>query len=328
MSGGTSNHKELGMGHVYRCLNLASNFDKRSTFLAIEDFGGVKEVCKNKGFQKVIELKKNSNVSEDLKHTIDFIKKKKIDVVVVDIYKVQKLYLKKLAKYVKLVVISDLEKIDYPANLVVNGFIGFNNSVKKNKFNTKCLLGPKYQILDKRFAKIKNKISNKKIILATFGGYDENKIAEKLCKILQNVSNKIEIRIILGPATKKTNKIKQFEKEQKKNIKIITKTNNMPKEISQVSFGICAGGLTTYEFATANIPMAIICQYKHQLKTAREWEKKQMAINLGLNRKNIDKKIIKLFEKILAGKIKRTRKKIVDGYGSKRVSKEILQLMK
>ena len=328
VSGGKSNNRELGMGHIYRCLNLASNFKKGNVFFAIEDFGGVKEVIIKRNFQKIFYLKKNTNLKNDLYDMINIIKKNNIDVIVVDIYKIQQSYLNVLRKYAKLVVISDLEKINFSADLVVNGFVGFKNSIKQNKFNSKCLLGPKYQILDRRFEKIKVKNLNKQKILITFGGYDENNITEKLYEILQNFTNNVDIKIILGPATKKTKKIKQFEKEHKKNIKIITKTNNMPKEISQASFGICAGGLTTYEFAAANIPMAIICQYKHQLKTANEWEKQQMAINLGLNKKNIDIKIIKLLEKIYSKKIKKTKKKIIDGYGSKRVSKEILQLIK
>lgn len=36
-----------------------------------------------------------------------------------------------MRKHVKTVVISDLKKIDYQADLIVNGFIGFKNTIAK-----------------------------------------------------------------------------------------------------------------------------------------------------------------------------------------------------
>ena len=103
----------------------------------------------------------------------------------------------------------------------------------------------------------------------------------------------------------------------------------MRKEISETSFGFCAGGITTYEFATMNIPFAIICQYKHQVLTAKAWEKKKMAYNLGLPSNNTDIKIHKILNKIFSGDINLVQDKgysIVDGFGAKRAANEILKL--
>jgi len=63
------------------------------------------------------------------------------------------------------------------------------------------------------------------------------------------------------------------------------------KSISEARFGLCAGGITSYEFACLNVPFAIICQVKHQLITAKEWEKQEIARNLGLLTKNTPKKL-------------------------------------
>jgi UDP-2,4-diacetamido-2,4,6-trideoxy-beta-L-altropyranose hydrolase len=326
MSGGHSNNRELGMGHVYRCINLASNFDRRNLFFAIEDFGGVSTVLKNKNFKNILQIKKKSNINEDINQTIDFIKMNKIDVVVVDIYNVNLNLLKNISCFAKLVVISDLNKIDFPADLVVNGFIGYKNSIYQNKYGAKCLLGPKYQILDKRFGKISKAKQNKKILLITFGGLDKKNISEQICKIIQNNNYSFKVRIILGSATKKTKYIKKLELNQKSSITIISKTENMIREISNATYGICAGGLTTYEFATRNLPMAIICQYKHQIKTASEWEKSNMAINLGLYQKKNTQKIEKILKRFDEANIKFSKKKIVDGKGSKRIANEIMKL--
>jgi spore coat polysaccharide biosynthesis predicted glycosyltransferase SpsG len=100
----------------------------------------------------------------------------------------------------------------------------------------------------------------------------------------------------------------------------------MYKEIGSVKFGICSGGITTYEFAAKKIPFAIICDEKHQLLTAKIWHKKKIAKNFGIVDKNTPKKISKLllnFEEI--------RKELevgnfVDGKGSKRIRDEILKM--
>ena len=76
------------------------------------------------------------------------------------------------------------------------------------------------------------------------------------------------------------------ELKYSKNLFVVNETKNMRKEISETSFGFCAGGITTYEFATMNIPFAIIFQYKHQLLTAKAWEKRKIAYNLGLPSNN------------------------------------------
>ena len=101
----------------------------------------------------------------------------------------------------------------------------------------------------------------------------------------------------------------------------------MKKEISSARFGICAGGITTYEFATLHIPFAIVCQYKHQILTAKEWHKRKIAKNLGFIQKDV-KKMDVFLNQLMQNKIILNPSTLVDGLGSKRVAKEILKLMK
>tara|TARA_B000000460_G_C21366894_1_gene327886 strand:- start:5 stop:712 length:708 start_codon:yes stop_codon:yes gene_type:complete len=234
-----------------------------------------------------------------------------------------------MRKHVKTVVISDIRKIDYDADLVINGFIGFENTITKNKFGIRCLLGPKYQILNKKYETIKKSNRKKYLILATFGGFDEQNIIQILCQQLEIFLDKIKVKIILGQSTSKSNQVKIIESKFPNNLEIISETNNLKKEILSSRFGICAGGITTYEFASLGIPFAIICQYKHQLATAREWEKNGLAFNLGFPNKKINMKIQKFLKYLIEGNAmnKLESKHIVDGYGAKRVAKEILNLL-
>jgi UDP-2,4-diacetamido-2,4,6-trideoxy-beta-L-altropyranose hydrolase len=304
-SGGVAPNKELGFGHVYRCINLAKKISNNKIFFEIEDYGQVKKLLNKNNFKNIFNLKKNIKLNAEIKETIKIVKNNSIDIVIVDKYKIDKKILKEISRIVKTVYIADLKERKFPVDLVINGFVGYDNQISYNKSKTKCLLGPKYQILDKRFEVQKTK-KKKYDLLITFGGYDENNIIELFLECWDKIERKIKILIILGPGTKRTQQIKKMLKKYPKEITIMNQTSKMFENIAETRFGLCAGGLTTYEFARMNIPFAIICQNKHQLITAKEWEKRKIARNLGTINKNTSKKINGYLTSIIENKIKLT----------------------
>lgn len=328
-SGGKTPKEQLGLGHVFRCINLASTFDKKSIFFLIEDFGGVKKLLNDRNFDNVTLLKKNICTDIDISETIKFIKKKKIDVIIIDKYCLRKNFAKEVGNYVKIVIISDLTNIQYKADLVVSGFIGYKNQKIKNNLGSKCLLGPKFQILDKRFSKINKNKHKKYKLLATFGGFDDNSISELFLNSIEKYIDKIKIKVILGPSTNKSKKIKDLEKKYSNQIKIIQETKNMAKEMSEVEYGISSGGLTSYEFASMRIPFGIISQVKHQLKTADMWEQKGIVNNLGLISNKTPRKIDEFLKKIDENRISlnKIKHKDMDSNGIIRIKGEILKLI-
>ena len=68
-SGGTAYGKELGMGHVYRSINLASHLKKSKIFFLIEDYGSVKQIISQRNFKQVFTLKKDISLKDDLIET-------------------------------------------------------------------------------------------------------------------------------------------------------------------------------------------------------------------------------------------------------------------
>jgi len=324
-SGGRIRKKELGLGHVFRCINLGYQLKSHQIQFLIEDYGSVSPLLHEHGFKKIFNLIPGISINDDIKKTVAHILKNKITILIVDKYGLTNLYVKTLKKIVRVVVISDLKNIEYDSDLVINGFIGFNNKIKTNKFKIKCLLGPKYQILNQQYAK-KQHYKKKYDLLITVGGFDANNLLEIILKKISKYEKKIKIKIILGHATKNKSIISKFITKSNE-ITIINKTNNMKKEISSTKFGICAGGITTYEFAALHIPFAIVCQYKHQIFTANEWHKRKIAKNLGFIQKE-PKKIDLFLNHLMQNKIILNHSNLVDGLGSKRVAIEILNLTK
>lgn len=326
-AGGKAPDKELGFGHIYRCLNLAECFTEADKFFLVEDYGGVRNILYNRNISNVKFLKNEIDFRSDLDETIGYIKQKKIDIIIVDKFKIKLNYLRKIRQHAKTVFISDLYKIDFPVDLVVNGFIGFKNSKSINKYRTKCLLGPRFQILNREFSRMSSPRNKTYQLLATFGGFDEKNLVKILIKELLQLEKKIRVKIILGPATLKSESIKLLAKKYGKCLKTIQKTNSMYKEISDTKYGICSGGITTYEFASQKIPFAVVCQAKHQLKTAKELERKGIAQNFGLVNQETSKKIRLFLEEIAHNKIQiKNRGTYVNGLGALLVSNEILKL--
>tara|TARA_B110000495_G_C22942820_1_gene551732 strand:+ start:171 stop:1172 length:1002 start_codon:yes stop_codon:yes gene_type:complete len=323
-AGGASEKYELGTGHIFRCINLTKKLNKHKIIFAVEDFGGVKQILKQNNLTKIKFLKQDINENEDIKKITKIIYQEKIDLVIVDKFGIKKSYLRKLQKIITTVYISDLLQYEFPVDLVINGFIGLKNERKKNNFGANCILGPKYQILSNTHLPKKQK--KKYDLLITLGGFDKNKILNKLCKILPKYLDQLQIRVILGPVTKKTKDIIKLEKEFPKTLSIIHYSKNIQKEIVNSKFGLCAGGITTYEFALHDVPFFITCQYNHQKITAEYWKKLEYCYGYILPHKKLEPVEIYL-QKIINKKIIRKNRKIkIDNLGSMRVVKEILKL--
>lgn len=318
-AGGKAKKKQLGLGHIFRTLNLVKHLKKNNKiYFLIEDHGGVEKIIERNNFKSYL-YKNKSTISSRISQTKTIIKKLDIDGVIIDWNKIEKKFIAEVKNHVKTIVITDMKNKEIDADLVINGFIGFKNSITKNKYNSKCLLGPNFQILNKEFSKTK-KYKKKNSILITFGGFDENNITEFVLNELKE-NEKVKAKVILGPVTSKTKKLFQLEKKLPKTIKIIKETKNMCKEIKSSEIGICSGGLTSYEFAACGTPFIIICQVKHQLLAAKEWEKEKFAINLGMPNKKNMKNLNDVIEK-LQSKTSKTRK-VIDGRGGQRVALEI-----
>ena len=49
-AGGRAENKELGLGHIYRTINLAKNFNQNNIFFLVEDYGQVSQILRQNGF--------------------------------------------------------------------------------------------------------------------------------------------------------------------------------------------------------------------------------------------------------------------------------------
>ena len=69
ISGGRSQNKEFGLGHIYRAINLAEYFKKFTVYFLVEDYGGALQVLTKKGKKNIHVLNPEISLDEDIKTT-------------------------------------------------------------------------------------------------------------------------------------------------------------------------------------------------------------------------------------------------------------------
>ena len=181
-SGGRISKKQLGLGHIYRCINLSRELLSHDIVFLIEDYGSVSSLLKENNL-KYIKLKPGLSESSDIQTSLKIIKEKKIDLVIADKYGLTNKYSQAIKKITKLVVISDLKNIQYDADLLVNGFIGYKNKIMKNKYGTKSFSDDTF-VSKLMLSKVSSSLDNLTSSLASD------------CSVYTELS--IEIELVLG----------------------------------------------------------------------------------------------------------------------------------
>ncbi len=325
-SGGRIKKKQIAFGHVFRSINLAKKFSKHEIFFLVQDFGGVKLVLEKNKIKNYRQLSKKIKINDEIKIVKKILLKENINILIIDKYNIKKRFFEEISKNVKIVYLSDIKEIQFPVDLVINGFIGFQNKIVRNKYNSKCLIGPKYQIINEKFNL--NKSKKKSIdLLVTFGGFDEFGLNELVFKRWLNMSNKIKMKIILGPGTTESKFIKKYKKKYSKLLIIEKQTTKMYSEMQKTKCGLCAGGITSYEFARMNIPFGIISTTNQQKITGKEWQKRGIAKNLGDYDSKLTNRIDNFLKLITTNKLTVTKNRFVDSQGMIRIQKEIIKLV-
>ena len=200
----------IGTGHVIRCLNLAEYYKNNNIEFICKDlpFNLIEDISKKFKVNK-LKLKNYSNITFnintwlgesweiDCKKTINIIKDKKIDWIIIDHYNIDYKWENMIKPYVKnIMVIDDYTNRKHDCNILLNQQIDsdLGDKIYKNIINNNCklFLGNKYIIFNKNFFDILNKIKIKKInelnrINIFMGGSDPDNITLSIIEICKNL---------------------------------------------------------------------------------------------------------------------------------------------
>ena len=298
--------KESGIGHLTRCLNLAHELKIRGakiTFVVNKNNNSnfpikIKNNFKLVNYKITQDLDNNSNL-ELIANKIKKIKNSLNTILVIDNYKIDLNWEKKIHKYVKKIFVID----DFLRPHYCDFYLNQGNILKKNKLpkilkkNFK-LLGPKFSLLNKKNQIRKINLDNKlnKNILVSFGGSDRENLTFNIIKVLKNnFFNSYKINVFLGPYNDQKKIISKILKDDK-NFNIYNFSSNYVNYIKKSSLSIINGGVSVWENICHGVPN-LVFQVSENQKMQTDYLKKIKVISLvNSNTKKTfpKKKIIKL----------------------------------
>jgi len=320
---------DIGIGHLIRCLALSEELTKRgydcNIFSKIENEELISRIFKNKiNFQKI---KPKATLEEDKNTVIKFSNENDIDWIITDHYGLSSEYIKELKKNnFKVLSIDDTAQIHYYSDIILNQNIGSEKLKFSTEKYTKFLLGPKYVMIRNQLLRRDEKIEKNTVekILITLGGTDEDNLTLEIIKMLEDINDKIEFLVLIGPLNPYENNIREYINDKGLKIKLI----KSPKDISNLylesDIAISAGGSSCYELAYFGIPNIIITIADNQLNIAKELDREKISIYLGLKneikKEKLQNKVKELINNHLLRKtISKNGKKLVDGKGKERI---------
>ena len=325
---------EMGIGHVMRCLTLANELKQQNheiIFICRELTGNHILLIK----YPVLVLPKNDNFQsdglylnwlgvtqeQDAEQTIKVIPKN-IDLLIVDSYALDEIWHKQLKPYTKkIMVIDDLADRQFDCNVLLNQNLGTQIEDYKDKVLNNCelLLGCDYALLRPEFPNLREnaliKRKNTKVIkniLISMGGSD---ITNKTYDILQEVSDDLNIVVILGGISPHNKIIKNYAKS-KKNVKVVVDADNISSLMFDADLAIGAGGSTSWERCCLGLPTLLYVLAENQRKIAGNLEQLgavKIVDNLKVNLQNILNNFS--FWQIMSEKAQT----VCDGIGVKRI---------
>lgn len=243
-----------GMGHIYRCLELADEFGVKpdiyfDTNQTNRDLFG--------------ETTHNLIPVNGLNELLKVLEVKKYDIFINDILNTSLDYmiaLKNCNPAKKIINFEDDGEGTYLADLTINALY------QDPTINT-MKAGKDYYICSKTFMfyepiKIKKEV---KTIFISFGGADPQNYTDRLLEIIkEDKYKKYQFKIVIGRAKENIEKLLEYNSFE--NIEVLYDIRNMPEIMSNCDIAITSRGRTGYELAILGIPTIAMAQNKREEK--------------------------------------------------------------
>ena len=325
----TNLSKNSGLGHIVRTKRICKKLKKFNISPKIYIDCNLTQYQKDKElinlYNKAIRFDQNQDASLFLSKT------KKRGIVVVDDYRVNSLWLKKISQFHKKIIIFDDYSKKYNfVNTIKPDFLLDKEKLYYENLNKgkKLLLGPDYAVLDS-FKKKKNSSTKFKIIFYTGGSGDILPLVNIITELKKNnkIFDKFLIYIVVGIFAKNRESIKKIN--QFKNIKIIDSKKDVLTKLNFADLFVGASGLSMYELKLYNIPRILFEMNDNQKCKTNAHDKLGNFFVLKKNDLMKSKKISKLINlickkyKLMAAFKSKDLYQVDDG-GAERIAKYIL----
>lgn len=280
----------VGTGHFRRCLVLAKELKDlgAAVFFAcrMTDFEVPKELtllCDD-----WIPIAWSLTLESDAQEVLNLNKRYQIDVDVIDHYRVNVEYQRKLYKSgIRWLQFDGSAQQPLWADWVLNSRLDAkicDYSSLRQRDETQFLLGPAYVILRREFSQWYSRAGfNKQVekILVTFGGGDDRGAIVFCLEATKHLYPNIERVVLTTSANPRIDDIIHWIKTNPVNTELIVDEPEIARRMAEADLGITGGGMTTFETAAMGLPCLIVQIADNQIQNAKAWHEVGVSINLG-----------------------------------------------
>ncbi len=331
--------REMGTGHVMRCLALAQAWRDAggcAIFAMAGEMPDIERRLKGDGFA-VYRIAAKPGSEEDATLTADLAVRQRAWFVVVDGYQFDSQYQMSLKEAgLRLLFIDDYGHAGfYVADLVLNQNVYAREGLYKNRsIETRLLLGPAFVLLRREFwpwrGRFRKNPKTARKILITLGGSDLENVTLLILSSLQNLTaDGIEVVAVVGAGNVHSASLEASSKSANDTIKLVRNISNMPELMAWADMAIISGGTTSYETVFMGLPSLIVVIAANQIQVAEKMAEIGAARNLGWHHDLAREHIQKIVEDFRANcdardEMSKISRRLVDGQGTDRVITEMI----
>ena len=278
-------YRELGMGHIYRCLTLAYSLTGHEIlFVTRED--------RQEGYEKLLASHMQVKTIECDEDFYQIISEWKPDVVVNDCLNTERKYVKELKKRVKRVVtLEDIGSGADVADATINALYE-DDSKGENYY-----WGEKYVCLKDEFliaapAQYHEKV---KKIVVMFGGSDPSDFTFRVYNLAKRIhadNPNMEFQFVLGAGYDNT--IHNLSDDKEHNITVVKDIKRVSDALANADLALTSQGRTVYELAAMGVPAIVMAQNERETKHTFA-QMNNGFLNLGMGIRVSDETLEKTF---------------------------------
>ncbi|HJM43297.1 MAG: UDP-2,4-diacetamido-2,4,6-trideoxy-beta-L-altropyranose hydrolase [Nitrospinota bacterium] len=328
--------REVGGGHLMRCLRLAEEFRSRggeAIFVSVIDSDAMRARVRKSGFD-LVPLTMSHPAPEDAERTIDFLRDYRPDWIVLDGYHFESPYQKEMQETgVRVLVMDDMAHLPrYHADIIVNQNLGAEDCTYACGGETRLLVGLRYALLREEFLRWRNwereVPSFARRILITLGAGDPgNQAAEVLRAVARLAGNgveNLEVVVVIGPAGAQVGALRAVGDDLGLDVTVQEDPTDMSKLMAWADVAVSGGGSTCWELAFMGLPNLILVLADNQKGAAHHLEKAGVSRSLGwwedVSESSLTAHLKELMEgHALRREMSRKGRTVLDGEGAARI---------
>ncbi|WWR16283.1 glycosyltransferase [Lachnospiraceae bacterium JLR.KK008] len=275
-----------------------------------------------------------TDIQREAVRLVEVVREKNIDLILFNLREIANSFLQEIRRAledtVTVIVIDEFGRRKLEADIIINPMI--DSYYWEYDTAGKVYCGAQYLILPenlKSYHEKEKEIRDKvETITVSMGGVDAPGTTVKLAKWLGELSDEIQINLVLGGGFAYTEQLNQTV-NGKRNIMVCQNISYLYDLFMQSDIAICAGGNTLHELAALGVPALVIPSMPHEQRNGQAFERQGFSLCCEearqITKETLTAHLRQLSDSSVRRDMQECGKRIADGRGDERVCRILLK---